>query len=122
MSKEFSMQVHEFIGVLKENDKHDWCKAVARIQWGDNPTTLDIRNINLSVNRAGKGISLTDEEVDKLVEILLDNDYGTIEALTKALERKKSRFEVKGDEPKKNRVPIPETKVLHDVSITIRGM
>lgn len=91
---DFSMEIHEFIGVLKESDKHDWCKAVVRISWNNNPTTLDIRNINLSQNKAGKGISLTDEEADRLVEILLDNDYGSLDALTRAIERKKSRFTV----------------------------
>jgi hypothetical protein len=91
---EFSMEIEEFISVLKESDKHDWAKAVARISWNGNPTTLDIRSMNVAQNKAGKGISLSDEEADRLVDILLDNDYGSLESLTKAVDRKKSRFTV----------------------------
>ena len=91
---DFSFEIEEFIGVLKENDKHDWCKAGARITWNDNPTTIDIRNMNISQNKVMKGISLSDEETDRLVDILLEHDYGSMEALVKAIERKKSRFTV----------------------------
>lgn len=92
MKKDFTMNIEEIVGVLKESDKHDWCKAITRISWGDNPTTLDIRNLNLTKKKAGKGISLTDEEADILTEILLDNDYGSIDALRKALEKRESRL------------------------------
>ena len=92
MKKDFTMNIEEIVGVLKESDKHDWCKAITRISWGDNPTTLDIRNLNLTKKKAGKGISLTDEEADILTEILLDNDYGSIDALIKALEKRESRL------------------------------
>lgn len=95
--EDFSFEIKEFIGVLKESDKHDWCKAVTKISWNDNPPTIDIRNINVSQNKIGKGISLTDEEADRLVDILLENDYGSLDILTKALERKRSRFTVLKD-------------------------
>lgn len=91
---DFSMEIEEFIGVLKENDKNDWCKAVARISWNGNPTTVDIRNMNMAQNKAMKGISLSDEETDRLVDLLLDNDYGSLDSLTKAVDRKKSRFTI----------------------------
>lgn len=94
---EFTMEIEEFIGVIKESDKHDWAKAVARISWNGNPTTLDIRNMNVAQQKASKGISLSDEEADRLVDILLDNDYGSLESLTKAVEKKKSRFTISAD-------------------------
>lgn len=91
--------VEEVIGVLTESDKNDWCKAVARIAWNDEPTTLNIRNMNLSQMKAFKGVKLTDEETDKLVDILLDNDYGSLESIEKALNKKKSRFTVSSTPP-----------------------
>jgi hypothetical protein len=91
---EFNVEIDEFIGVLKESDKNDWCKAVARISWNGNPSTLDIRNFNMAKQQPMKGISLSDEEADRLVDILLDNDYGSLESLTKAIDKKKSRFTV----------------------------
>jgi hypothetical protein len=95
----YQMEIEEVIGVITENDTHDWCKAVAKISRNGNPASLDIRNLNLNPDayrKEGKGISLSDEETDRLVDILLDSDYGSLESLTKAVERKKSRFTVLG--------------------------
>lgn len=93
MKEDFTYSIEEFIAPLKESDKNDWVKGVARIKWGDNPTTLDIRNINLSTNSAYRGVSLSDEEADTLVKILLDNGYGTVDDIIEALEHRKSMFE-----------------------------
>lgn len=94
---DFTMEIEEFIGVLKENDKNDWCKAVAKISWNGNPTTVDIRNFNMAQKKALKGISLSDEEADRLVDLLLENDYGSLDSLTKAIEKKKSRFTISSE-------------------------
>jgi hypothetical protein len=94
---DFKSDIEEVIGVLKENDKNDWVKAVARISWGDNPATLDIRNINMAKMQPMKGISLSDEEADRLTTILLENDYGDLAELEAAVKRKKSRFTVLGN-------------------------
>jgi hypothetical protein len=45
-----------------------------------------------------KGISLSDEEADRLVDILLESDFGSLDTLTKAVDRKKSRFTVMSSE------------------------
>lgn len=92
--KTFTYNIEEYIGSIKESTTHDWAKAILRISWNDNPSTIDIRNVNMSQKRIGKGISLSNEEVDKLVSILLDNDYGTIDDLERALKRKRSFFKV----------------------------
>ena len=92
--KEFTYNIDAYIGSLKESDTHDWTKSVLRIAWGENPTTLDIRNVNMAQKRIGKGISLNNEEADKLVDILLDCDYGSIPALEEALRRKKEFFTI----------------------------
>lgn len=94
LPEEFTGEIKEFIGVLKESDKHDWCKGVAKVSWNGRPVTLDIRSMNLAKERLGKGISLTDEEADRLVDLLLENDYGSIETIQSALERKRSRFTI----------------------------
>jgi len=92
--EKIKFEIVEFIGSLKESDQHDWCKLVARIAWNDKPPSLDIRSMNLSDHRAGKGISLTDEEVDKLIDLLLENDYGSLELLEKAVAKKRNRFTI----------------------------
>ena len=47
--------------------------------------------MNISKEIMGKGISLSDEETDALVDLLLDEEYGTVDALEKALNKRKSR-------------------------------
>lgn len=91
---DFTYSIEEFIAPLKESEKHDWVKGVARIKWGNNPTTLDIRNINLGDNSPKKGISLSDEEADTLTNILLDEGYGTVESIKAALDKRKSIYTV----------------------------
>lgn len=91
--EDFTYNIEEFIAPLKESDKNDWVKGVARIKWGDNPTTLDIRNINLATNGAYRGISLSDEEADTLTNILLDEGYGNIQEIEKAISKRKSMFD-----------------------------
>ena len=96
MGKEFKYNIEEFIGTIKDSPKNTaWTKAVLRIQWGDNPTTLDIRQVKMDDDVViGKGISMSNEEADRLIKILLDKGYGTIDDLEKALTKKKSFFTV----------------------------
>lgn len=90
--KDFKMDVIELIGHVR-GDADGWGIAVMRMGWGDNPTTLDIRNVNLASSVPGKGVSISDEETDRLVDILLERDYGSIEALEESIRRRNSRFE-----------------------------
>ena len=91
-NNEFNYDLIEFLGSL--NEKEGWSKSVVRIAWGENPVTIDVRNMNLVAGRMGKGISLSDEEADKLVDILLDKDYGSMEVLERALNKKRKRFTI----------------------------
>ena len=81
--KEFKSEVIERVGTLKETN--GYTKEVLRMIWGDNPVTTDIRMVNKTNDFVGKGISLSDEECDKLVDILLDQGYGSIEKIKEVL-------------------------------------
>lgn len=81
--KDFDNEVIEHIAVLKESDKYS--KEVVRMRWFDNPITVDIRMVNKTNDFIGKGISLSDEECDKLVDILLDRGYGSIDKIKEVL-------------------------------------
>ena len=96
MKEEFQGELIKMISPLKESETHDWVKALAQIKWGDNPPSIDIRNMNLSNGRLGKGICLTDEETNKLCNVLLENDYGDIEVIEEALRKKKARITTEG--------------------------
>lgn len=95
--KTFTYNIEEYIGSLKESTTHDWVKAVLRMSWNENPTTLDIRSVNMNQKRIGKGISLSNEEVDKLVNILLEEGYGSLEDLENAIKKKRNFFSIRDE-------------------------
>ena len=88
--QEIRSELIDFLGTLKENGKNDYIKGVAKVKWGDNPITLDIRNMNVKEEALYKGISLNDDEAEKLTDILLDNDYGSIEKIKETFKRRVS--------------------------------
>lgn len=82
--KEFKSEVIEHVATLKETNNYK--KEVLRMIWGeDNPITMDIRMVNKTNDFVGKGISLSDEECDMLVDILLDRGYGSVEKIKEVL-------------------------------------
>jgi len=95
-------EIGDILGIVKESGTTDWSKVVAYFNWlsekkkGDK-CTLDIRNYNFGTKQIGKGISLSTEEADRLTNILLENDFGSISELEKALEKKRNFFCVKDE-------------------------
>ena len=87
MAKDISYEIEEVICSLNENN--GWSKSVAKISWNNNPYTIDIRNMNLDMNIIGKGISLKDEEVDTLVEVLVERGYGNLDELIESINKRK---------------------------------
>ena len=81
--KEFKSEIVQHIAVLKESERYQ--KEVLRMIWNDNPVTVDIRSVDKQNNFVGKGISLSDEECDKLVDILLDRGYGSVDKIKEVL-------------------------------------
>ena len=81
--KEFKSEIIERVGTLKETN--GYTKEVLRMIWGDNAVTTDIRMVNKTNDFVGKGISLSDEECDMLVDVLLDQGYGSIDKIKEVL-------------------------------------
>ena len=91
--KEFKSEIVEHIAVLKESERYQ--KEVLRMIWNDNPVTVDIRSVDKQNNFVGKGISLSDEECDKLVDILLDRGYGSVDKIKEVLVKNMRRTNTK---------------------------
>ena len=62
-------EITEHIGVLSENAK-GWKKEINRVSWNDREPKIDIRDWDPDHTKMGKGITLTDEEAQKLKELL----------------------------------------------------
>lgn len=95
-SKPLTCDVKEWLGVVKESKNSNWCKYVYKVAYNDRPAGIDIRNIQFKENGGnmyGKGISLTDEECDTVVDILIDNGYGSTTAIERALHNRNKIFD-----------------------------
>jgi hypothetical protein len=66
---EFKYEIVEEIGVISENAK-GWRKELNRISWNGAAPKYDIRDWALEHEKMGKGVTLSDEEVVSLKEIL----------------------------------------------------
>jgi len=62
-------RITERIGVLSENAK-GWTKELNKVSWNEREPKYDLREWNPDHSRMGKGITLTDEEVETLKAIL----------------------------------------------------
>ena len=66
---ELKFEIRERIGVLSENAK-GWTKELNKVSWNEREPKYDLREWNPDHSRMGKGITLTDEEVETLKAIL----------------------------------------------------
>jgi len=97
--KEFKVDIKEWIGPVKEGKNTNWCKYVLKVSYNDAPANLDIRNVKFNedgTHMFGKGISLTNEETDVLVDTLLDCGYGTLDKISSTAKARNALF-VGGD-------------------------
>ena len=69
MAREIKFEIVKAIGVLSESAK-GWTKELNKVSWNERDPKYDLREWNPDHTRMGKGITLTDEEVDMLKKIL----------------------------------------------------
>ena len=81
---ELKFEITERIGVLSENAK-GWTKELNKVSWNEREPKYDLREWNPDHSRMGKGITLTDEEVETLKAILngeeIEDDINEAEIL-----------------------------------------
>jgi len=62
-------EIKEKYGVLSESSK-GWTKELNLVSWNDGKPKYDIRDWDPTHEKMGKGVTLTEEEAKKLLEIL----------------------------------------------------
>lgn len=62
-------EIIEKIGVLSETDK-GWKKELNLVKWNDFAPKYDLRDWNEDHTRMGKGVTLTEDELKKLKDVL----------------------------------------------------
>ena len=68
---EFTYEVTERIAVLSTNAR-GWERQLNMVSWNGNPPKYDIRDWSPDGSRKAKGISLTEEELKTLKDLLDD--------------------------------------------------
>lgn len=67
----FTFEIVETVAVLSENNR-GWQKELNLVSWGGRDAKYDIREWSPEHDRMGKGITLTDEEMEALRAALKD--------------------------------------------------
>lgn len=75
--KEFKFAIVKEIGVLSTS-RTGWNREINLVSWNDGKPKLDIRDWSPDHSKMGKGISLTNEEVSILREILAEIDLDSL--------------------------------------------
>ena len=66
---EIKFEIVEKIGVISTSDK-GWSKELNLVSWNDRDPKYDLRDWNEDHDKMGKGITLNQEEFEKLKEII----------------------------------------------------
>ena len=69
MAKEITYEITQELGVLSES-KSGWRRELNLISWNGAKAKYDIRDWAPNRDKIGKGIALSDEEIEKLKTIL----------------------------------------------------
>ncbi len=70
---ELKFEITKELGVISENAK-GWTKELNLVSWNDNTPKFDIREWSPDHTRMSKGITLTEEEMQQLVELFNSRD------------------------------------------------
>lgn len=73
MNDEFSFQITEKTGTLSTS-KSGWTLELNKVSWGGRPAKFDLRSWDPEHKKMGKGVTLTDDEIKKLKNILNELD------------------------------------------------
>ena len=70
---EITFEITKELGVISETSK-GWTRELNMVSWNDRDPKYDIRDWSPDHTRMGKGVSLTEEEMKKIVELFNDSD------------------------------------------------
>lgn len=68
---EINYEIAEHVGVLSESPK-GWTKELNKVSWNGRVPKYDLRDWAPGKEKMGKGITLSDEEIQQLKQLLQD--------------------------------------------------
>lgn len=70
---EFKFEIVKELGVIAESAR-GWTKELNMVSFNDKPAKYDIRDWSPDHEKMGKGVSLTEEEMETLVQLFQERD------------------------------------------------
>lgn len=70
---DITFEITKELGVISENAK-GWTRELNMVSWNDHEPKYDIRDWSPDHTRMSKGVSMTEEEMEKLVELFKTRD------------------------------------------------
>ncbi len=70
---ELKYEITKHLGVLSESSR-GWTKELNMVSWNDREPKYDLREWSPDHSRMGKGITLTDEDIESLKDLLNNID------------------------------------------------
>lgn len=67
---EVTFEIVERIGNIGPVRDNGWAKSLNRISWNGGPIKWDIREFSPDMQRMSRGITLTDSEMQSIIELL----------------------------------------------------
>ncbi|MCR5402120.1 MAG: hypothetical protein K6E78_11085 [Treponema sp.] len=67
--EDFSFEITEKVGVISEA-KGGWTLELNKVSWGGRPAKYDLRSWAPDHQKMGKGVTLSEEELKKLSEVI----------------------------------------------------
>ena len=67
-NNDFSFVIEQHLGVISTSS-NGWTKELNLISWNERPAKYDIRDWDEAHEKMSKGITLTEDELKKLIEI-----------------------------------------------------
>ena len=69
----FSYKIEAELGVISENAQ-GWQTKLNLVSWNGRPAKYDVRSWSPDGEKMGKGVSLTEEEMNTLIELFRERD------------------------------------------------
>ena len=70
MADNISYEIISNVGILSTNESSNWTKELNLVSWNKKEPKYDLRDWSPDHTRMGKGVTLTDEEVKVLKDML----------------------------------------------------
>lgn len=110
--KEFTYDIVEIVHVFPHDPDAKWGKVLIRVSWNDAPVVYDIRSCVLASvdfdepNKLvfQKGVSLDDDALDDLIEVLISEGFGNPKRIKKLLNKR--------NEDEDNFYYVPEKRIM----------